>query len=94
MDRALKSIWDRRAHVVEHDDQHVGAFAGSRLTSFLGEYTDCAIVGPALLPDAFGGKGRLSWAKANVGTISKLLAQASNFNLMVFNTSESPCGRS
>ena len=40
----------------------LGAFAGSRLTSFLGEYTDCAMVGPALLPEAFGGKGKLSCA--------------------------------
>jgi hypothetical protein len=31
-----------------------GAFAGSRLTSFVGEYTACAIVGPALLPEGVG----------------------------------------
>jgi hypothetical protein len=48
------------------------------------------MVGPALLPDAFGGNGKLSWAEAMHGTINKLLAQASAFNLMAFDICVSP----
>jgi hypothetical protein len=60
-----------------------GAPAGNRLTSLLGEYTDCAMVGPALLPDAFGGKGSASCALTIPGAASirqeMLVARSSVF---------------